>query len=141
MSSRLVLHLWVFSSAYAGLALAACARRPPVAEETRDTASLADLRESIVRQVGTASCSSSTTCRTLPLGSKPCGGPRQYLVYSVTATDTTRLAADAARYTKAEAKKNQEGGRFSDCSILIEPGVSCVSGRCQPVTAEGRQAQ
>jgi hypothetical protein len=141
MTSMVRLGLWVIGCASAGLLLVGCARRPPAAEGKRDSVELGDLRESIIRQVGTASCSASSDCRTLPLGSKPCGGPRQYLVYSATATDSSRLAADAARYTSAEAKKNQEERQVSDCSVLVEPRVGCISGRCQAVDAGRRQAQ
>jgi hypothetical protein len=135
----------------AGLGPLSCARKQAAVSERPDTLT-ADtlrsdtlgsdtLRESIARQVGTAACSSPAVCRTLPLGSKPCGGPRQYLVYSLAVTDSARLAADAARYNQAEARRNREGGLVSDCSMLIAPQVSCVSRRCVAIRSEGRQPQ
>lgn len=135
----------------AGLATLGCARKQAAVSErpdtltpdtlTPDTLSSDALRESIARQVGTAACSSSAVCRTLPLGSKPCGGPRRYLVYSMAVTDSARLAADAARYNQAEAQKNREEGLVSDCSMLIAPQVSCVSRRCVAIQSEGRRPQ
>ncbi len=88
------------------------------------------LRESIVAQIGKAPCSSSSVCRTIGLGVKPCGGPRQYLIYSTAATDSVRLAREVARYNEAEANRNRQEGLVSDCRALVRPQVSCISGRC-----------
>jgi hypothetical protein len=133
----------------AGLATLSCARKQAAVGERPDTLTpdtlMADtltsdtLREAIARQVGTAACSSPAVCRTLPLGSKPCGGPRQYLVYSLDVTDSARLAADAARYNQAEARRNREEGLVSDCSMLLPPQVSCVSRKCVAVKSEPRR--
>jgi hypothetical protein len=59
-----------------------------------DTLNLDAMRESIAGQVGDAPCSSPTVCRTLAMGAKPCGGPREYLVYSVSFSDSARLATE-----------------------------------------------
>jgi hypothetical protein len=132
---------WVgFAIVTAGFGPLNCARKQAPVSERSDTLSSNALRESIARQVGTAACSSLAVCRTLALGSKPCGGPRQYLVYSLAVTDSARLAADAARYNQAEAQKNRDEGLVSDCSMLIAPQVSCVSGKCAAVESEGRRA-
>jgi hypothetical protein len=125
----------------AAVATLSCARKEAAVGERPDTLTADTLRQSIARQVGSATCSSAAVCRTLALGSKPCGGPRQYLVYSLSVTDSARLAADAARYNQAEAEKNRQRGLMSDCSMLIEPQVSCVSGRCAAVESEYRQPQ
>jgi hypothetical protein len=125
----------------AGFGPLSCARKPPAVSERPDAAAPGELRESIARQIGTPACSSPAVCRTLPLGVKPCGGPRQYLVYSLSVTDSARLAADAVRFNEAEARKNREEGRMSDCSMLIAPRVTCVSGKCAALPSQGRQPQ
>ena len=117
-----------------------CAGKQAAVPEGRDSLTSDSLRQSIARQVGTAACSSPAVCRTQPLGSKPCGGPRQYLIYSLKVTDSARLAADAARYSEAEARMNREKGLMSDCSMLVAPQVSCVSGKCAAIQSEGRRA-
>jgi hypothetical protein len=131
---------WV-GFATAAVGYLSCARKPAPVSERPDTLASVDLRPSITQQIGNAACTSSSVCRTLPLGVKACGGPRQYLVYSLAVTDSARLAADAARYNEAEARKNREEGLVSDCMMLLEPKVSCVSGRCVAVPVQGRQAQ
>jgi hypothetical protein len=108
----------------------ACARKQAAVEERPDTLQPEGLRESIARQVGSATCSSPAVCRAIAMGAKPCGGPRRYLVYSVEATDSARLARDVAQFTEAEVRMNKEKGMMSDCSMVVRPQVSCVSGRC-----------
>jgi hypothetical protein len=138
MAQSYAASLLLSSLLVASLGLSCGGKQPPISERPDSLPSDA-LRESIARQVGTAACSSPAVCRTLPLGSKPCGGPRRYLVYSVSVTDSARLAADAARYNEAEARRNKENGLVSDCSLLIPPKVSCVSRRCVAIQAEGPQ--
>jgi hypothetical protein len=128
-----------FAAVNAGLGPLSCARKQPPVSERPDSLASDALRESIARQVGTAACSSPEVCRTLPLGSKPCGGPRRYLVYSLSVTDSARLAADAARYNQAEAQRNRDEGLVSDCSMVIAPSVSCVSRKCAAIESEGRR--
>lgn len=119
----------------AGFASLSCAGKQVAGKQTAvqekpDTLTLAGLRESIARQVGAAQCSSPAVCRALAMGAKPCGGPRRYLVYAVSSTDSVRLAAEVTRYTQAEARMNKEKGLMSDCSVVTKPRVNCVAGRC-----------
>jgi hypothetical protein len=115
-----------------------CAGKQPRGEEKAEAERSPDdssLRESIFAQVGKSPCESSSVCRTIPLGAKPCGGPQEYLIYSTSATDSVRLAREVARYNEAEHKRNREEGRMSDCMAVERPRVSCVSGQCRAVTA------
>jgi hypothetical protein len=138
---RAVLVGWAGSALIiGGFGSLSCAGKQAAVPERRDSLTSDSLRQSIARQIGTATCSSPAVCRTQALGSKPCGGPRQYLVYSLTVTDSARLAADAARYSEAEARMNREKGLMSDCSMLVPPQVGCVSGRCAAIQSEGRRA-
>jgi hypothetical protein len=125
----------------AAVAALSCARKPAPAGERPDSVASGDIRASITQQIGTAACTSPAVCRTLPLGVKPCGGPRQFLVYSLAVTDSARLARDAARFNEAEARKNRDQGMVSDCSMLMAPQVSCVSGKCAAVPSQARQPQ
>lgn len=111
--------------AAATAAISACAGKQPRKEETADAATLAK----------DSPCSSPAVCRAIAFGAKPCGGPRQYLIYSAAATDTVQLAREVARYNEAERKRNREEGRMSDCSLVAKPEVTCRSGRCQAATA------
>ena len=75
-------------------------------------------------------CSASGDCGSMPVGSKPCGGPWEYVVYCRLTTDTTRLRtvlAELARRQREYNTKNQVG---STCDMILEPSVTVRGGRC-----------
>ena len=80
----------------------------------------------LARAVGRAACSDDAQCRTLALGSKPCGGPEGYMAWSVAATDARQIEALALRYQQARQARNQRLGLVSDCAMVPEPAVRCV---------------
>ena len=74
-------------------------------------------------------------CRTIAFGSKPCGGPQQYLIYSASTTDSAALAAAVARYNALESEINKREGRVSDCMLVSPPAVALNNGRCSAAPA------
>jgi len=124
--------------ALASVLLAGCDRFPlnhildqdQANREERDQRRLRRMRAQIEALVGEARCESEADCRYIGLGAKPCGGPWEYLVYSVAQTDSARLAERVAAYNQFEAEMNQKYGYVSDCSLPLEPQVGCVEGRC-----------
>lgn len=75
-------------------------------------------------------CNENSECRFMAFGSKPCGGPWSYLVYS-TSIDTTKLTALVEAYNTVESQLNQDCGRVSDCAMVNPPeGLECKDGKC-----------
>jgi hypothetical protein len=77
----------------------------------------------------------------IALGSKPCGGPAEYRVYSSLDTDTALLETRASEYTRLSGQYNRETKALSDCSMVLAPMAYCASGQCKtavkrPTTAE-----
>jgi len=105
-------------------------RTANVEADVADTARLRQLREAVARQVGGLRCSEQSQCRFLPIGSKPCGGPWSYLLYSKVTTDSAALAVAVERYNAAEAELNRKLGRVSDCGFVSPPKLDCVEGVC-----------
>ena len=99
-------------------------------------AELNTLEKRIEDMIGEAPAQSPDACKTIAFGSKPCGGPWRYLVYSSEFTDETELVALVNRYNQAQDRLNRENGLFSDCSIAIRPDVTLNDGFCQ--TSSGR---
>lgn len=99
------------------------------AEEARDRAELVDMRAQILAAVGDGSDDVSD-CRYIGLGDKPCGGFWQYLVYSVSATDTVALRTMVANYNAFENAMNRKYGYASDCSVPRPPVLERQEGRC-----------
>jgi hypothetical protein len=75
-------------------------------------------------------CSGSGDCRAMAMGSKPCGGPTSYIIYSLSKTDEKILAEKVKQYTDLQKEINIKYNRISDCSLLIPPTVDCLNGVC-----------
>jgi len=99
-------------------------------QQPPEASSLDNLRTVVQEVVGEPTCETVAQCRAIAFGSKPCGGPWGYLIYSTETTDSTRLAALVAEYNSREAQVNREEGRVSDCRFVPVPGLACVDSRC-----------
>lgn len=98
--------------------------------EEGDRARLMEMRREIDALIGDAEGASIADCRYASLGSKPCGGPWEYIVYSVASTDTRALVERLTAYDAFEAEMNALYGYVSDCSIPNEPVLVFRGGRC-----------
>ena len=98
--------------------------------EEGDRAQLVKMRQDIDALVGDPAGRSIADCRYAALGSKPCGGPWEYIVYSVSTTDSTALAERLTAYDAFEAEINELYGYVSDCSIPNIPALVYEDGRC-----------
>ena len=79
---------------------------------------------------GTGSCEEEASCTTVAFGSKPCGGPWEYVVYCASEIDEEAFLAKVAEYNTAEEEYNLLHGIASDCSEAIDPGAMLVDGVC-----------
>ena len=97
-------------------------------EEMRDQ--LNEMKTNIQNLADTSICNATFECRSIALGSKPCGGPWGYLVYS-TSIDTLKLSKLVATYNQHEKLMNTECGLISDCSFVSPPQqLECKNNRC-----------
>ncbi|WP_248724687.1 hypothetical protein [Seonamhaeicola sp. ML3] len=100
----------------------------PVYNEELET--LTALREDIETLADSSVCNDSSECRFIAFGSKPCGGPWGFLVYS-TSIDTNDLEAKVEQYNTLEAAFNSKWGLASDCSVPAQPtDVICENNKC-----------
>lgn len=99
-----------------------------------------DIRLLMEREVGDAAAKRPEQCRAIPLGSKACGGPQSFLVYSTAVSNERRLQELARQYAEAEEKYNRVTGAVSTCSFLMPPEVHLEHGKCKsrPHQAERR---
>ncbi|AUP79285.1 hypothetical protein [Flavivirga eckloniae] len=75
-------------------------------------------------------CNDTTECKFIALGSKPCGGPWSYLVYT-TSIDVAQLEAAVRDYNKKEAAFNIKWNINSECEFALQPtNVSCENNTC-----------
>ena len=98
-----------------------------------DLAELTALQEEIELLVDSGVCSENSDCNYIAFGSKACGGPKTYLVFS-TSINVELLQQKVATYNELENDFNKKWGIISDCSVVLPPtSVACINGKCVAV--------
>ena len=87
-----------------------------------------DQAKALVRADG---CSSAGECRTAPVGSRACGGPRYYLVYCSKTTDSAALFQKLDAVANAERAYNEHYQIASTCEFRMPPTVALSGGSCK----------
>lgn len=75
-------------------------------------------------------CASTSECRTAPVGSRGCGGPRYYVPYCAKSTDSVALFAKLGEVAKAEEAYNKKNQVISTCEFRMPPAVELSAGSC-----------
>jgi len=101
--------------------------------ESPDLATVAQLEvknQEILNYINSFGCSESIGCSYIAFGSKPCGGPRKFLVFS-NSVNLAHLQEMVANYNKLENLYNIQTNAISDCSTPLPPKeIRCVNGVC-----------
>jgi hypothetical protein len=98
--------------------------------QTTKQVQLTQEKQIILDYIASFECDASIGCDFLAFGSKPCGGPWGYLVFS-NAVDITYLTNKINNYNELEHQYNIETGAISDCMAVSPPEeVGCVNGVC-----------
>lgn len=79
----------------------------------------------------TGGCSTAEQCRSAPVGSRGCGGPRFYLPYCPLTTDTAALLAKLAEVERAEQDYNRRNNIASTCEMRMPGELEVASGACR----------
>jgi hypothetical protein len=95
-----------------------------------DSERLKELRTLIDREIGTPRANQPSQCKLIGFGSKPCGGPWSYLVYSTRNTDEFRLRQLVSQFNQFQKKINQESKIYSTCTLTPVPEVHLINGIC-----------
>jgi hypothetical protein len=75
-------------------------------------------------------CSSADACRTAPVGSRACGGPRYYIPYCAVTTDSAALFSKLEEVAKAEQAYNRKYNLASTCEMRMPPALELSGGSC-----------
>ena len=101
------------------------------AAQQNDSERLKELGRIIEQEIHTPAANEPSQCKLIAFGSKPCGGPARYLVYSTAKTNETRLKQLVEEFNQLAKKINEERKIFSDCMFVSEPKVELVDGVCR----------
>jgi hypothetical protein len=99
--------------------------------EEQDRAKLKDMFDDIVEYIGTPYCSGEDDCRIIGAGSKPCGGPWMYLIYSASTVDEEHLQGLVSEHASYEDYMNMKYGYMSTCDVPAPPILECHEGICR----------
>lgn len=98
--------------------------------QKEDKLELETLAHEITSLAESATCNEENECKYIAFGSKPCGGPWSYLVYS-TSINTTLFLEKVENYNQLENTYNLKWGINSDCSVVNPPiSLKCIDGKC-----------
>lgn len=127
MSKRkIIFRFIVFSALFVAFQ---CANKGPITCED-SIGKLEKMQSEIQKLASSSKCTTTGTCRYIAFGSKPCGGPWSYLVYS-TSIDTLKLQNLVSEYNELEHQLNIRCERISDCMMVSPPqGFKCENNTC-----------
>ncbi len=100
-------------------------------DQKADWAQIVALEDQAKAIVKAGGCSSAAQCRTAPVGSRGCGGPRYYLVYCAATTDSAALYRKLDAVSAAEHEYNTRYKILSTCEFRLPPKVALSGGSCQ----------
>jgi hypothetical protein len=100
-------------------------------DKKADWAQIVALENEAKALVKTGGCSSPAQCRTAPVGSKACGGPRYYLVYCSLTTDSASLFRKLDAIAAGEREYNTRYQMVSTCELRLPPTATLSGGYCQ----------
>lgn len=101
-----------------------------VVTDTITAAQLETYKQEIQNYINSFSCSETSGCGFIAFGSKPCGGPRTYLLFS-NSVNLAKLQEMVKKYNEMDKAYNIQTNAISDCTYQSPPTeVKCVNGVC-----------
>ncbi|MDQ3515790.1 MAG: hypothetical protein M3403_03315 [Gemmatimonadota bacterium] len=89
---------------------------------------LEDQAKAIAKSSG---CARVSECRTAPVGNRACGGPRYYIAYCSTTTDSVALFRKLGEVAEAENAYNRKYGIASTCEFRMLSPLTLSGGECR----------
>lgn len=102
----------------------------PGSQET-DWAAILRLENQAKAIAKASGCATVSQCRTAPVGNRACGGPRYYLAYCSTSTDSAALFRKLDEIVTAENAYNRKYQMASTCEFRMPPPLTLSGGECR----------
>jgi hypothetical protein len=64
------------------------------------------------------------------LGARPCGGPEEYVTYSIWNTDREQISILVSEYNLLKEDLMHDSDQAGTCEVLPQPGVDCIRSQC-----------
>lgn len=82
-------------------------------------------------------CKVNEDCQVAPLGSKACGGPSDFIVYSTAQGNPSDILAAINTYTQQEKTYLSVNNAVGTCEALVAPQTQCVQSVCAYLDPNG----
>lgn len=99
--------------------------------EQSDWASILRLEDQAKAIAKSSGCARVSECRTAPVGNRACGGPRYYIAYCSTTTDSVKLFRKLGEVAEAENAYNRKYGIASTCEFRMPGPINLAGGECR----------
>jgi hypothetical protein len=119
-------------------ACASCAAAPAYSPDVVDSAALLF---QIRAEIGDPVCDAPQQCSSIAVGAKACGGPEGHLAWSSKVGNSNKLANLVAQHALARKAEQERNGMVSDCMVVVNPGATCVAGRCTLLSRMGARGE
>ena len=107
---------------------------PIVSAAESDAEAAARLRQEIAAVVSDASwCRNIVNCRVVGLGARPCGGPEEYVAFSIWNNTGDELRNLVTEYNLLKEELMLDSEAVGTCEVLRKPNADCVQSRCVTV--------
>jgi hypothetical protein len=96
-----------------------------------DAEAAARLRQEIAAVISDASwCRNIVNCRVIGLGARPCGGPEEYVAFSIWNNTGDELRNLVTEYNLLKEELMLDSDEVGTCEVLPKPNADCVQSRC-----------
>ena len=102
----------------------------PQTQEQPNRANIQKAHQQLRALTADPQCDNSAQCKVTPVGSRACGGPSSYLVYSNKIADEQEVELLSKKITTLESQFNAENAMVSICQHLTAPETQCVENKC-----------
>jgi hypothetical protein len=120
----------VFAIVLASIGAGYCFLWPTAVAAQSDGEDALRLRDELASAIGEARCRNLVNCRIVGLGVRPCGGPEEYVAYSIWDTDRQQIANLVFEYNLLKEDMMLDSDAVGTCEQLQKPAVDCVRDRC-----------
>ncbi|TMP35702.1 hypothetical protein [Pseudoalteromonas rubra] len=94
-----------------------------------------DDNQALSELVADKGCDASFQCKVIGVGERQtCGGPSQYVVYSVRNVDESQVEQAALAITRQEQVLNQQTPPNDVCKQVLPIQALCINRQCQAIT-------
>lgn len=102
-------------------------------QQQSDWAAIVRLEDQAKGIAKSSGCARTSECRTAPVGNRACGGPRYYIAYCSTTTDSVALFRKLGEVAEAENAYNRKHGVVSTCEFRMPGSTTLSGGECRLV--------